>query len=113
MERSLTMKYKEESFEKGKSINTRTNRIRLGLFAFEKNEIDERRKTIKDNFSFSLALCNEKVEESPKDTKPIIKQISVSSSKTAEDSFDMDDDENSDENSSDLSCEEEEEDKEI
>ena len=44
-----------------------------------------------------------------KDTKPIIKQISVSSSKTAEDSLDMDDDENSKENSSNLSCEEEDE----
>ena len=109
MERSLTMAYKEESFEKRKSLNTRTNRIRLGLFAFEKNEIDEKRKTIKDNFSFLLALCTEKDKESPKDIKPIIKQISVSSSKTAEDSFDMDEDENSEESSSDLSCEEEDE----
>ena len=98
---------KDECIKKRKTLFLRTNRIRLGLLSFEKNEIDERRKSIINDFSFSNILVNEKVEENKKDLKPIIKQISLYSKKTTEDSLSSDDD--LDDNSSNLSSEKEEE----
>ena len=98
---------KDECIKKRKTLFLRADRIRLGLLSFEKNEIDERRKSINSDFSFSNKLGNEKVEENKKDLKPIIKHISLFSKKTTEDSLYSDDD--LDNNSSDLSSEKEEE----
>ena len=92
---------------------SKTNRIRLDLFSFEKNEINEKKKQENDPFSFSSRIFDEKIETKKDELdkvepKLINKQISLDSKKTSDDSFssDMDD---SDEESSEMSCVEEEE----
>ena len=92
---------------------SKTNRIRLDLFLFEKNEINEKQKQENDPFSFSSRIFEEKTETKKDELdkvepKLINKQISLDSKKTSDDSFssDMDD---SDEESSEMSCVEEEE----
>ena len=92
---------------------SQTNRIRLDLFSFEKNEINEKKKQENDPFSFSSRIFDEKTETKKDELnkvepKLINKQISLDSKKTSDDSFssDMDD---SDEESSEMSCVEEEE----
>ena len=94
---------------KRKSEFSKTNRIRLDLFSFEKNEINDKN----NGFSFSnKSFVEEKIKKI--ETKPIIKQISIQSQKTSNNSFDIAEEENSsdmssgEENSSDMSCEEEE-----
>ena len=101
MESTKVMNFKKQPFVKKNSLFSKTNRIRLDLFAFAKKEVNDHRKSLNGNFSFSHALENE--QEKQNDSKPMIKQISINSQKTAEDSFDMDD---IDEDSSDLSGEE-------
>ena len=84
----------------------KNNKIRLQLFSLTQNEINEKKKLINGNFSFSSNIIKGKMEskQEKKETKPIIKKISLASEKTLNDSSD-----NSEvENSSDLSCVEEE-----
>lgn len=86
----------------------KANRIRLDLFSFAKNEINEHKKD-SNCFSFSnkIEVPNEILEKEIRreETKLITKQISISSQKTLNDTFsDIDD---SEEDSSDMSCEEE------
>ena len=102
MESTKVMNFKKQPLLKKNSLFSKTIRIRLDLFAFAKKEINDHRKSLNGNFSFSQALENE--QEKQNDSKPIIKQISINSQKTAEDSFHMDD---INEDSSDLSGEEE------
>ena len=88
----------------------KTNRIRLDLFSFAKNEINEKKEKERNTgFSFSNKIFHEKNEESEKDlkkdkTKSIIKAISLNSQKTSNDSFS----EMSEEDSSEISCDEDE-----
>ena len=88
----------------------KTNRIRLDLFSFAKNEITEKKeKERSTGFSFSHQIFDEKNEELEKDlkkdqTKSIIKAISLNSQKTSNDSFS----EMSEEDSSEISCDEDE-----
>ena len=82
---------------------SKTNRIRLDLFAFEQNEINQKKDLVKDCFSFSSQSFEEPKEKA--ETK-ITKQISIISQKTANDSLLMSSDEDE---SSDMSGEEEEE----
>ena len=96
---------------KRKSAFSNTNRIRLDLFTFEKNEIDEKKQKGNNCFSFSSILIkgNNQEEEKEKqnqikkeENKLIIKQFSIKSGKTTNDS-----DESESEDSSDMSCDEE------
>ena len=94
---------------KRKSAFSNTNRIRLDLFTFEKNEIDEKKQKGNNCFSFSSNLIkgNNQEEErqnqiKKEENKLIIKQFSIKSGKTANDS-----DESESEDSSDMSCDEE------
>lgn len=87
---------------KKKSDFSRTNQIRLALFSFAKDEINEKRKLYSDSFSFSSQSL-EKPNEN-KESKYITKAISLNSQKTSDDSFDLGLDE---EDSSEMSCEEE------
>ena len=94
---------------KRKSAFSNTNRIRLDLFAFEKNEIDEKKQKGNNCFSFSSNLIKDNNQEEEKqnqikkeENKLIIKQFSIKSGKTANDS-----DESESEDSSDMSCDEE------
>ena len=94
---------------KRKSAFSNTNRIRLDLFAFEKNEIDEKKQKGNNCFSFSSNLIkgNNQEEErqnqiKKEENKLIIKQFSIKSGKTTNDS-----DESESEDSSDMSCDEE------
>ena len=107
----LTTQNLNRNFLKRRSEFSRTNRIRLDLFSFAKNEIDEKKKGANDSFSFSNKAFEEKNEiqekEQPKrQSKFITKKISLESQKTANDSSDLSDME---EESSEMSCEEEEE----
>ena len=96
---------------KRKSAFSNTNRIRLDLFAFEKNEIDEKKQKGNNCFSFSSNLIKGNNQEEEKErqnqikkeeNKLIIKQFSIKSGKTTNDS-----DESESEDSSDMSCDEE------
>ena len=94
---------------KRKSAFSNTNRIRLDLFAFEKNEIDEKKQKGNNCFSFSSNLIKGNNQEEEKqnqikkdESKLIIKQFSIKSEKTTNDS-----DESESEDSSDMSCDEE------
>ena len=94
---------------KRKSAFSNTNRIRLDLFTFEKNEIDEKKQKGNNCFSFSSILIKGNNQEEEKhnqikkeENKLIIKQFSIKSGKTANDS-----DESESEDSSDMSCDEE------
>ena len=94
---------------KRKSAFSNTNRIRLDLFTFEKNEIDEKKQKGNNCFSFSSNLIKGNNQEEEKqnqikkeENKLIIKQFSIKSGKTANDS-----DESESEDSSDMSCDEE------
>ena len=94
---------------KRKSAFSNTNRIRLDLFTFEKNEIDEKKQKGNNCFSFSSNLIKDNNQEEEKqnqikkeENKLIIKQFSIKSGKTANDS-----DESESEDSSDMSCDEE------
>ena len=95
---------------------SKTNRIRLELFSFEKNEIKEKQKQKKENelFSFLTKINDEKaetkkVEFEKVEPKFITKQISLDSKKTTNDSFSSDMDDSDSEESSEMSCVEEEE----
>ena len=94
---------------KRKSAFSNTNRIRLDLFAFEKNEIDEKKQKGNNCFSFSSNLIKDNNQEEEKqnqikkeENKLIIKQFSIKSGKTTNDS-----DESESEDSSEMSCDEE------
>ena len=94
---------------KRKSAFSNTNRIRLDLFAFEKNEIDEKKQKGNNCFSFSSNLIKGNNQEEEKqnqikkeENKLIIKQFSIKSGKTTNDS-----DESESEDSSDMICDEE------
>ena len=95
--------------DKRKSAFSNTNRIRLDLFKFEKNEIDEKKQKGNNCFSFSSNLIKGNNQEEEKqnqikkeENKLIIKQFSIKSGKTTNDS-----DESESEDSSDMSCDEE------
>ena len=65
---------------------SKTNRIRLDLFSFEKNEIKEKQKQENDIFSFSTRINDEKIETKKVELekvepKFITKQISLDSKK--------------------------------
>jgi len=94
---------------KRKSAFSNTNRIRLDLFKFEKNEIDEKKQKGNNCFSFSSNLIKGNNQEEEKqnqikkeENKLIIKQFSIKSGKTTNDS-----DESESEDSSEMSCDEE------
>lgn len=94
---------------KRKSAFSNTNRIRLDLFTFEKNEIDEKKQKGNNCFSFSSILIKGNNQEEEKqnqikkeENKLIIKQFSIKSGKTTNDS-----DESESEDSSDMICDEE------
>ena len=94
---------------KRKSAFSNTNRIRLDLFTFEKNEIDEKKQKGNNCFSFSSILIKGNNQEEEKhnqikkeENKLIIKQFSIKSGKTTNDS-----DESESEDSSEMSCDEE------
>ena len=92
---------------KRRSEFSRTNRIRLDLFSFAKNEINENKKLHNDSFSFSnqsFEKPEEKKEKKESKFKIMNKTISLNSQKTANDSFNMSSDE---EDSSEMSCDEE------
>ena len=89
----------------------KNNKIRMQLLSLTQSEINEKKKKINDNFSFSSNLIKGNMEnthngnkQEKKEAKPIIKKISLVSEKTLNDSSDISDEENS----SDLSCVEEE-----
>ena len=88
---------------------SKTNRIRLDLFSFEKNKIREKQKQENDIFSFSTRINDEKIEMKKVEPKFISKQISLDSKKTSNDSFSSDMDDSDNEDSSEMSCVEEEE----
>ena len=77
---------------KRKSAFSNTNRIRLDLFKFEKNEIDEKKQKGNNCFSFSSNLIKGNNQEEEKqnqikkeENKLIIKQFSIKSGKTTND----------------------------
>ncbi len=86
---------------------SKMNRIRLELFSFAQNEINEKKKLVNDkNFSFSNKLMEEKKEnQNQKEIhrEPLKNKI-IKNNKISNDSSDITDEE---ENSSDISCEEE------
>ena len=89
----------------------KNNKIRMQLLSLTQSEINEKKKMINDNFSFSSNLIKGNMEslhngtkQEKKEKKPIIKKISLASEKTLNNSSDISDEENS----SDLSCVEEE-----
>ena len=89
----------------------KNNKIRMQLLSLTQSEINEKKKKINDNFSFSSNLIKGNMEntyngnkQEKKEKKPITKKISLASEKTLNDSSDISDEENS----SDLSCVEEE-----
>ena len=93
---------------KRKSAFSNTNRIRLDLFTFEKNEIDEKKQKGNNCFSFSSNLIKGNNQEEEKqnqikkeENKLIIKQFSIKSGKTTNDSHEIES-----EDSSDMSCDE-------
>ena len=97
---------------KRQDISLKANKIRLALFSFAKNEINEHQTKEANLFSFSNQLEDSKNEDLEKEikrpeAKPITKQISITSQKTSNDSFSELDD-SDEEESSDMSCEEEE-----
>ena len=97
---------------KRQAISLKANKIRQNLFSFAKNEINEHQAKETNLFSFSNQIediKNEDLEKEIKmtDTRPITKQISLTSQKTSNDSFSELDD-SDEEESSDMSCEEEE-----
>mgnify|MGYP006873158655 CR=1 FL=1 len=105
------MKGNKNLLSKRKSEFDKNNKIRLQLLSFAQSEINEKKKSIIGNFSFSSDLFKKNMEEAQnttklekKEIKPIIKQISLASQKTLNDSSDI----SEEENSSDLSCVEEE-----
>ena len=93
---------------KRKSEFSKTNRIRLDLFSFEKKQINEKKKIGINNFSFSNKSYeednNQKKEKQIKKDEPklLLKTISFISLKTSNDSNLTES-----ENSSEISCEEE------
>ena len=91
---------------KRQAISLKANRIRLDLFSFAKNEINEHQKPGFICFSFSNKIedKNEDLEKEIK--KQDLKQISLSSQKTLNDSFS--DANDSEDESSDMSCDNEE-----
>ena len=89
---------------KRKSEFLKANRIRLALFSFEQKEINEKKKVAEESFSFSNQSYKEQKEKP--ESKNMEKKISITSHKTANDSFDICSDEEND--SSEMSCDEEE-----
>ena len=99
------------SGNKRRSELGKNNKIRMQLLSLTQSEINEKKKKINDNFSFSSNLIKGNMEnphnrnkQEKKESKPIIKKISLVSEKTLNDSSNISDEENS----SDLSCVEEE-----
>ena len=86
---------------KRKSEFSRTNRIRLDLFSFAKNEINEKRKETNDCFSFRCNTIDQKEQnsENKEINKELNKKISLDSKKTTNNSFNA--------SESEMSCEEE------
>ena len=95
---------------KRQAISLKANRIRLDLFSFAKNEINEHQKRDSICFSFSNKIedKNKDLEKEIKkqDLKQIEKQIILSSQKTLNDS--ISDSNDSEDESSEMSCDEEE-----
>ena len=89
-----------------KSETSKNNRIRFELFSLAQEELNEKKKDICGNFSFSCQTVAPKEEKSTeKESKLMVRKNSIGSQNTLTDSSDMSDIE---ENSSDISCEEEE-----
>ena len=86
---------------------SKMSRIRLELFSFAQNEINEKKKLVNDkNFSFSNKLIEEKKDK--QNQKEIhrehLKKNIIKNNKISNDSSEITDEE---ENSSDISCDEE------
>jgi len=91
--------------KKRNSFFAKTNRIRLNLFSLAKNEIDEKKKSKNDcfsfnpkNFQFQDQIQNNLIKQA------IDKKISLDTQKSSNVSSDIDEEENS----SDLSSDEDE-----
>ena len=52
MESTKVMNFKKQPLLKKNSLFSKTNRIRLDLFAFAKKEINDHRKSLNGNFSY-------------------------------------------------------------
>ena len=99
------MDFRRSACLKRKTEISKNNRIRLELFSLAQEELNEKKKVLCGNFSFSCQLVAPKEEKStPEESKLIVKKISIASQNTLNDSSDMSDIE---ENSSHMSCEEE------
>ena len=100
------MDFRRGACLKRRSEISKNNRIRLELFSLAQEELNEKKKALCGNFSFSSQSIVPK-EEKPtsEESKLMNKKISIGSQNTLDDSSDMSDIE---EDSSDMSCEEEE-----
>ena len=80
-----------KNINKRKSEFLNANKIRLNLLLFEKNAIKEKKTLIKNCFSFSNELKDEKKEKEKKEIKNdefkfILQKISLNSQKSSNDS---------------------------
>ena len=100
------MDFRRNACLERKSAFSKNGRIRLGLFSLAQEELNEKKKNLCANFSFSCQTIASK-EEKPteEESKLMVKKISIGSQNTLNDSSDISDIE---EDSSDMSCEEEE-----
>ena len=100
------MDFRRGACLKKRSEISKNNRIRLELFSLAQEELNEKKKVINVNFSFSNQTVAPKEEKANvEESKLMTKKISIASQNTLNDSSDMSDIE---EDSSDMSCEEEE-----
>ena len=100
------MEFRRGACLKRRSEISKNNRIRLELFSLAQEELNEKKKVISGNFSFSSQTIAPKEEKAiVEESKLMTKKISIASQNTLNDSSDMSDIE---EDSSDMSCEEEE-----
>ena len=105
------MKGNKSFLPKRRSELDKNHRIRSQLLSLAQSEINEKKNLLNGNFSFSCNLIKSHDEgihtstkQEKKETKPIVKKISLASENTLNDSSDI----SEVENSSDLSCVEEE-----
>ena len=87
--------------------NSKANRIHLELLSFVQNEINERKKNLKNSFSFSIQQSSDKQQN--QNNKFILnKKVSNNEHKIENNYTDSDSEEEEElDNSSDMSCEEE------
>ena len=100
------MDFRRDACLESKSVTSKNNRIRFELFSLAQEELNEKKKDLCDNFSFSCQTVTPNEEKSTeKESKLMVRKNSIGSQNTLSDSSDMSDLE---EDSSNMSCEEEE-----